>query len=74
MTSTSPLKLLAIDDDVRNLEIIRLSLERQGLEILTSNDPEEGFETFLRTRPKIAIWPGSSPALGTLLVPATSPS
>src|SRR5438105_1593122 len=55
MTSTSPLKLLAIDDDVRNLEIIRLSLERQGLEILTSNDPEEGFETFLRTRPKIVL-------------------
>jgi len=47
--------LLAIDDDVKNLEIIRLSLERQGLEILTSNDPEEGFETFLRTRPRIVL-------------------
>lgn len=47
--------MLAIDDDVKNLEIIRLSLERQGLEILTSNDPEEGFEMFLRTRPKIVL-------------------
>jgi DNA-binding NtrC family response regulator len=55
MTSTNPLKLLAIDDDATNLEIIRLALERQGLEILTSNDPEEGFETFLRTRPKIIL-------------------
>jgi DNA-binding NtrC family response regulator len=55
MTSTNPLKLLAIDDDAKNLEIIRLALERQGLEILTSNDPEEGFETFLRTRPKIIL-------------------
>ncbi len=55
MTSTNLLKLLAIDDDATNLEIIRLALERPGLEILTSNDPEEGFETFLRTRPKIVL-------------------
>ena len=55
MTLTNPLKLLAIDDDAKNLEIIRLALERPGLEILTSSDPEEGFETFLRTRPKIVL-------------------
>src|SRR5580692_3492564 len=55
MTSTNLLKLLAIDDDATNLDIIRLALERPGLEILTSNDPEEGFETFLRTRPKIVL-------------------
>ncbi|HKV82744.1 MAG TPA: sigma-54 dependent transcriptional regulator [Candidatus Sulfotelmatobacter sp.] len=53
--TTNPLKLLAIDDDAKNLEIIQLALERQGLEIFTSNDPEEGFETFLRTRPKIVL-------------------
>ena len=55
MTSTTPLKLLAIDDDPKNLEIISLALKRQGLEILTSQDPEEGFETFLRTRPRIVL-------------------
>jgi DNA-binding NtrC family response regulator len=51
----SALKLLAIDDDAKNLEIISLALQRQGLEIITSQDPEEGFEIFLRVRPKIVL-------------------
>lgn len=55
MTSSTTLKLLAIDDDVQNLEIINLALKRQGLEIMTSQDPEEGFEMFLRTRPRIVL-------------------
>jgi DNA-binding NtrC family response regulator len=55
MSSSIALKLLAIDDDVRNLEMIKSALSRQGLEIMTSQDPEEGFETFLRTRPKIVL-------------------
>jgi len=55
MTVAPTLKLLAIDDDVKNLEIISLALQRPGLEIMTSQDPEEGFETFLRTRPKIVL-------------------
>jgi DNA-binding NtrC family response regulator len=55
MISSSTLKLLAIDDDARGLEVIELALRRQGLEIMTSQDPEEGFEMFLRTRPKIVL-------------------
>ena len=55
MTSSTVLKLLAIDDDVQNLEIIKLALKRQGLEIMTSDDPEEGFDIFLRTRPRIVL-------------------
>ena len=55
MTVAPTLKLLAIDDDVRNLEMIKSALSRPGLEIMTSQDPEEGFETFLRTRPKIVL-------------------
>jgi len=55
MTSSTTLKLLAIDDDVQNLEIIKLALKRQGLEIMTSDDPEEGFDIFLRTRPRIVL-------------------
>src|SRR5580698_3072827 len=51
----SALKLLAIDDDAKNLEIISLALQRPGLEIITSQDPEEGFEIFLRVRPKIVL-------------------
>lgn len=55
MTSSTTLKLLAIDDDVQNLEIIKLALKHRGLEIMTSQDPEEGFEMFLRTRPRIVL-------------------
>jgi DNA-binding NtrC family response regulator len=55
MTSSSAVKLLAIDDDPQNLEIISVALEHQGVEIITSQDPEEGFETFLRVRPKIVL-------------------
>ena len=55
MTLTVALKLLAIDDDAQNLEIIKLALKREGLEIMTAQDPEEGFELFLRTRPKIVL-------------------
>jgi DNA-binding response OmpR family regulator len=55
MTSSSTLKLLAIDDDARGLEVIELALRRQGLDIMTSQDPDEGFEMFLRTRPKIVL-------------------
>ena len=64
MTSTNSLKLLAIDDDAQNLEMIKLALERQGLEILTSQDPEEGFQTFLRTRPKVVLLDLVMPKIG----------
>src|SRR5579862_5083953 len=55
MNLITPLKLLAIDDDVQNLSMIKLALNRQGLEIFTAPDPEEGFETFLEIRPRIVL-------------------
>jgi DNA-binding NtrC family response regulator len=55
MSSSVTLKLLAIDDDAQTLEMIKSALARQGVEILTANDPEEGFELFLRTRPRIVL-------------------
>jgi DNA-binding NtrC family response regulator len=55
MTVSPTLKLLAIDDDVHNLEIISVALKREGLEIATSQDAEQGFETFLRMRPNIVL-------------------
>jgi DNA-binding NtrC family response regulator len=55
MNSSVNLKLLAIDDDPHNLEMIRLALDRQGLEILTEQDPERGFELFLQARPKVVL-------------------
>ncbi|HEV2470717.1 MAG TPA: sigma-54 dependent transcriptional regulator [Candidatus Sulfotelmatobacter sp.] len=55
MSSAINLKLLAIDDDQHNLDMIRLALDRQGLEILTEQDPERGFELFLQARPKVVL-------------------
>jgi DNA-binding NtrC family response regulator len=48
-------KVLAIDDSRENLALIVASLESETLEILTENDPEVGFETFLRFRPRIVL-------------------
>jgi DNA-binding NtrC family response regulator len=55
MNTSSTLKLLAIDDDPHNLEMIKVALDRQGLEIVTSSDPEQGFEIFLRLRPRVVL-------------------
>lgn len=55
MSSSVALKLLAIDDDPQALEMIKSALARQGVEILTAQDPEEGFELFLRARPRIVL-------------------
>jgi DNA-binding NtrC family response regulator len=55
MNAPTVLKLLAIDDNPENLALIAASLERESLEILTENDPEVAFETFLRVRPRIVL-------------------
>jgi len=55
MNPTSTLRLLAIDDNQENLDLIRSALEQDGLEILTELDPEEGFRTFLRVRPRMVL-------------------
>jgi DNA-binding NtrC family response regulator len=48
-------KLLAIDDDPANLTLISAALGQDGLETLTAEDPDVGFETFLRVRPRIVL-------------------
>jgi DNA-binding NtrC family response regulator len=55
MSSSVTIKLLAIDDDAQTLDMTKSALARQGVEILTAQDPEEGFELFLRTRPRIVL-------------------
>lgn len=55
MNTSSTFRLLAIDDDPHNLELIKAALDRQGLEILTSQDPQQGFELFLRLRPRVVL-------------------
>ena len=55
MSGSKSLTLLAIDDDPENLELVRAALEQQELEILTMSDPEAGFETFLKIRPRVVL-------------------
>jgi len=55
MTSPSMFRLLAIDDNRENLDLIRSALDLDGLEILTEQDPEEGLRTFLRVRPRMVL-------------------
>jgi DNA-binding NtrC family response regulator len=55
MSEPKSLTLLAIDDSPQNLELIRAALEQQAVEILTSGNPEAGFEMFLKARPKVVL-------------------
>jgi DNA-binding NtrC family response regulator len=49
------LKLLAIDDTPKNLELITEAMAHDGLEILTASDAEAGLELFLRARPDVVL-------------------
>jgi DNA-binding NtrC family response regulator len=55
MSEPKSLTLLAVDDSPENLELIRAALEQQEVEILTSGDPEAGFEIFLKARPRVVL-------------------
>ncbi|HTY84281.1 MAG TPA: sigma-54 dependent transcriptional regulator [Silvibacterium sp.] len=55
MSERKLLTLLAVDDNRDNLELIRATLEDQDVEILTTENPEAGFEIFLKVRPRIVL-------------------
>lgn len=55
MNRPNVFKLLAIDDDPQTLSVIKDALGDEGLEILTAEDPDAGFEMFLRLRPRIVL-------------------
>jgi len=55
MSTPVTLKLLAIDDEAQSLEMIQSALATQGVEIYTAQDPEAGYELFLRLRPRIVL-------------------
>ena len=49
------LKLLVIDDESQNLAMINLGLQQEGLEVLTTTDPEVGLTLFLERRPEMVL-------------------
>jgi DNA-binding NtrC family response regulator len=55
MSDPTTIKLLAIDDEPQSLEMIQSALSTQGVEIITSQDPEAAFEIFRRVRPRIVL-------------------
>jgi len=62
--SGSRFPILAIDDNPENLELITATLATESLEILTATDPEVGFNTFLRVRPRIVLLDLIMPKVG----------
>ncbi|HEX5226954.1 MAG TPA: sigma-54 dependent transcriptional regulator [Bryobacteraceae bacterium] len=48
-------KLVAIDDTPTSLELVRESLEQEGLAIFTANDPEEGLDLIFQEHPQIVL-------------------
>ena len=64
MSKSKNFKLLAIDDDPQTLSLVADALGDEGLEILTAEDPEAGFQLFQSLRPKVVlldlIMPGMS--------------
>jgi DNA-binding NtrC family response regulator len=55
MSKPNTFKLLTIDNDPQNLVLITDALAQEGLEILTSDDHESGFELFLLARPRTVL-------------------
>ncbi len=55
MSKPSIFKLLVIDDDPQTLVLVADALGEEGLDIVTTEDPEAGFEMFQRLRPRIVL-------------------
>jgi DNA-binding NtrC family response regulator len=55
VVSHRPVILLAIDDDPASLALIAAALKREGLEIITAEDPEAGLEIVRRRHPHIVL-------------------
>src|SRR5205085_698900 len=49
------MRILLVDADPRSLALIVAELGSEGWEILTENNPETAFQTFLRVRPAVVL-------------------
>ncbi|HYZ83178.1 MAG TPA: sigma-54 dependent transcriptional regulator, partial [Bryobacteraceae bacterium] len=64
MSSLSPIRILAIDDEPDSLEITADALSQPDVEVLTSTDPEEGWHMVRNQRPDIVLLDLVMPKLG----------
>ncbi|HEX2327115.1 MAG TPA: response regulator, partial [Candidatus Angelobacter sp.] len=51
----SGVTLVVIDDNPGSLEFVSTALERDGVEVLTASDPEQGLELVYSRRPQIVM-------------------
>jgi two-component system, NtrC family, response regulator HydG len=58
------LTLLAIDDESQNLRMVKDALARPELNILTAEDPEEGYKMFVQSHPAIVLLDLVMPKVG----------
>ena len=50
-------KILVVDDDTNICELLRLYLTKEGYQVTTANDGEEGLEKFKWPPPPRRGWP-----------------
>jgi DNA-binding NtrC family response regulator len=48
-------KIVIIDDNAGSLELLSTALAREGLQIMTAQDPEDGLDTVFREHPDIVL-------------------
>jgi DNA-binding response OmpR family regulator len=55
MSTSSTKQALIIDDSADTREFLTLLLEKQGFEVFTASDGDDGLETFRKHRPDVVI-------------------
>jgi two-component system, NtrC family, response regulator HydG len=64
----SKLSMVIIDDNLGSLEMLSSALSREGLEILTASDPNQGLDLIYNARPAIVLTDLVMPGLSGLQV------
>lgn len=67
-TASHAVSLVVIDDNPRSLEFVSSALVREGVEIFTASDPEEGLDLVYTHRPQVVITDLVMPGLSGLQV------
>jgi DNA-binding NtrC family response regulator len=68
MSAESSVSLVVIDDNPGSLELLSAALSREGVNIFTAQDPEEGIEIVFRKHPQIVLTDLVMPGLSGLEV------
>jgi DNA-binding NtrC family response regulator len=68
IATDSAVKMLLIDDDADNLQLIESALQQQGLRIFGASDPEVGLKIFQDERPEMVLLDLVMPAMSGMEV------